>query len=104
MEQSQFEFDEDDRAQLVRARKARLRPASKLLLYVDRIQQLGMQKYFSYSAIAEKLVQEGGPKVHRLALRRFVERNLPDVFAFRSNFEFNRSHPQSAKENTHEEK
>jgi hypothetical protein len=101
MKQSQFEFDENERAQLAHARKARPRPASKLLLYVNRIRELGLQKRFSYAALSEKISAEGGPAVDRLTLRRFVEQNLPDVFLFRSKFKFNRN-PQPFKENTHE--
>jgi hypothetical protein len=101
MKQSQFEFDENERAQLAHARKARPRPASKLLLYVNRIRELGMQKRFSYAALSEKISAEGGPAVDRLTLRRFVEQKLPDVFLFRSRFEFNRN-PQPFKENTNE--
>ncbi len=91
----------NDLSQLRQARKLRPCPFPELLRSVDLIMRLGMKKRFSYSELAEALARDGGLRVDRLKLRRFVAKYLPDVFRFRSQFKFNRN-VAIAKENKDE--
>jgi len=88
-----LDLHEKDLRELREARKVRPRSASDLLLWVGWLEKRGKRKFFSYQQLADTLADARGPHVTRLQLRRFIEKNLPQVFEFRSQFEFNRNVP-----------
>ena len=98
-----FDQLENDLSQLRQARKLRPCPSPEPLPWVEWIQRRGMRKFFTYSQLAEALAHDGGPRVERLKLRRFIAKYLPEVFTFRSQFKFNRN-VTIAKENKNEGK
>ena len=101
---SEFEVEQSEKAlsDLRKARKLRPRPTPELLKRVEWIRRFGTRKFFSYSELSEALAHAGGPRVERLKLRRFIAKYLPEVFKFRSQFQFNRN-VEIAKENQNEE-
>jgi hypothetical protein len=81
-------------ADLRKARRTRSKPFERLIPYLEMIQRFGLSGHFSYQDLVEAVAFRGCHRVSRNAMRRFVQRYVPEVFAMRSQCRHNRNAPK----------
>lgn len=80
-----------------KARRTKLRSLSSLIPFLGVIVQRGLTGRFSYRDLVDVVADQGGPRVRRLVMYRFVKAYALEVFALRTNHQCNRKQPTNSK-------